>query len=81
MITCTLLGLAFIGVIIVLTYFLAAFTAGSFKEAWHTIKSAWIPTIVIWLVGGVLLGAIFTYSFTKVTDEVTFIFCQNNGIS
>ena len=74
MITCTLLGLVFISVIVVLTYFLAAFIAGSFKEAWHTVKSAWIPTIVIWLVGGVLLGAIFTYSFMRVTDEVTFIF-------
>jgi hypothetical protein len=78
MISSLLVGLFIIGVAIFISYLIAALVELSFSEAWRIVKNAWLPTVIIWLVGGISLGTVFICNSKKEDCNVTWEMTADN---
>ena len=78
MIISLLSGLFVIGIVIFISYLFAALVELSFSEAWRIVKNAWLPTVIIWLVGGLSLGTIFICNSKKEDCNVIWRMTSDN---
>ena len=78
MIISLLSGLFVIGIAIFISYLFAALIELSFSEVWRIVKNAWLPTVIIWLVGGLSLGTIFICNSKKEDCNVIWRMTSDN---
>ena len=78
MIISILYGLIVIGVAVFITYLLTALVELSFREAWRIVKNAWLPTVIIWLAGGISLGTVFICKSKKEDCDVIWRMASDN---